>query len=162
MHKLIQRVDMEDNMDDYKEWAQSFCMEWLNELLNSLEKNCQEDKCALIIDSCGACHYKSMEQMLERYVNDLPGFIKFMTDEYGQIITYDESNNTILVDENKNYCVCPITQCMNGRKVSPVLCHCSASMAKRMISKIIGKDVESRVVKSVLRGDSTCVYEINF
>lgn len=147
-------------MDGYKEWAQNFSMEWLGELLNSIEKNCSEEKCMLIFDQCGACHFKSMEQMIEKYVGDLQGFIKFMAEEHGQVITYDEVKNSIRVDENKPYCVCPITQSMNGKKVSPVLCNCSASMTQKMISKITGKEVKSRVVSSILRGDQSCVYEI--
>ncbi|AVQ37762.1 hypothetical protein C7M56_03320 [Clostridium botulinum] len=98
--------------------------------------------------------------MLEKYVGDLQGFINFMEKEHGQIITYDEINNIILVDENKSYCVCPITQCINGKKVSPVLCNCSVSMTQKMISKITGKKTKSRVVASILRGDKSCVYEI--
>ncbi|MCY6960135.1 hypothetical protein [Clostridium brassicae] len=147
-------------MEGYKQWAQSFSMEWLNELLNSIEKNCSQENCALLLEGCGACHYKSMEHMLEKYVGDLQGFINFMVKKHGQIITYDEAKNIILVDENKSYCVCPINQCMNGKKVSPALCHCSASMTQKMISKITGKEVKSRVVTSVLRGDKSCVYEI--
>ncbi|WZL73290.1 hypothetical protein QBE52_00700 [Clostridiaceae bacterium 35-E11] len=147
-------------MDGYKKWAQNFSMEWLSELLNSIENNCSQEKCALLLDGCGACHYKSMEHMLEKYIGDLLGFINFMTKEHGQIIAYDEVNNIIRVDENKSYCVCPITQCMNGQKVSRVLCHCSASMTQKMISKITGKEAKSRVVTSILRGDRSCVYEI--
>jgi hypothetical protein len=149
-------------MDGYKEWAQNFSMEWLGELLNGIEKNCSQETCSKLLDGCGACHFKSMEQILEKYVGDLQGFIDFMAKEHGQIVTYDEANNTILVDENKSYCVCPITQSMNGKKVSPVLCNCSASMTKRMISKVTGKETESRVVTSILRGDKSCVYEIKF
>lgn len=134
-------------------------MEWLGELLSSIEKNCSEEKCALLSDQCGACHYKSMEQMIEKYVGDQQGFIKLMAEEHGQVITYDEVKKSIRVDENKPYCVCPITQCMNGKKVSPVLCNCSASMTQKMILKITGKEVKSRVVSSILRGDQCCVYE---
>lgn len=151
-----------DNMEGYKKWAQNFSMEWLGVLLNSIEKNCSEEKCSLLLDQCGACHYKSMEPMIEQYIGDLQGFIDFMTTQNGQIITYDKNNNTILVNENKDYCVCPITQCMNGKKVPPVLCNCSSSMTAKMISKIIGKEVKSRVVSSILRGDKSCVYEIKF
>jgi predicted hydrocarbon binding protein len=147
-------------MDGYKEWAQSFSMEWFNELLNSMEKNCSQETCSVLLDQCAECHYKSMEQMIEKYVGDLQGFLKFMTEQNGQIITYNEAENTILVDENKDYCVCPITLSMNGKKVSPVLCNCSSGMTGKMISKIVGKQVKSRVVSSVLRGDKSCVYEI--
>jgi predicted ArsR family transcriptional regulator len=49
---------------------------------------------------------------------------------------------------------------MNGKKVSPVLCNCSANMTQKMISKITGKEVTSWVVTSILRGDKSCVYEI--
>lgn len=148
-------------MDGYKEWAQNFSMEWLRELLNSIEKNCSQEKCALLLDSCGECHYKSLEPMLERYVGDLEGFIDFMSKEHGQVIKPDRIQNIILVDENKDHCVCPITQSIKGGEVSPVLCHCSSSMTEKMISKIIGKKVKSKVVASILRGDRSCVYEID-
>ncbi len=147
-------------MDGYQEWAKEFSLEWLNELLYSIEKNCSEETCAILLDRCGACHYQSMEPMLSGYVGDLDGFIQFMSKEHGQVVTFDQEQNTILVDENKPYCVCPITQSMNGKKVSPVLCNCSASMTARMIAKVTGKEVKSRVVSSILRGDTSCVYEI--
>lgn len=147
-------------MDGQIKWAQDFSMEWLCELLNSIEKHCSKEQSALIFDQCGACHYKRMEQRLEKYIGDLQGFIAYMAKEHGQIITYDETNNIIRVDENKDYCVCPLAKCMKDKKISPILCHCSASMTNKMLAKIIGKPVKSRVVSSVLRGDRSCVYEI--
>lgn len=147
-------------MDSYEQWARSFSMEWLNELLNSIEKNCSQEDWASLLEPCGVCHYKFLEPMLEKYIGDIQGFIDFMSREHGQIIKYDENTNTILVDENKSYCVCPITQSMDGKQISAVLCHCSSALTERMISKITGKEVKSRVVSSVLRGDKTCVYEI--
>ncbi len=147
-------------MDDYKEWAQNFSMDWFGELLNSIEHNCSQETCEQLFNQCGVCHYKLMEPMLEQYVGDLKCFLELMSKEHGQIITYDENTGKILVDENKDYCVCPVTLSMSGKKVSPVLCHCSASMTAKMIEKIIGKEVHSKVAKSVLRGDQSCVYEI--
>jgi hypothetical protein len=135
-------------MEGYKEWAQSFSMDWLNELLYSIEKNCSQEECALLLNPCGACHYQAMEQLIDKYVGDLDGFIQYMSEENGQIITYSKDGKTLLVNENKSYCVCPITQCMNGKKVSPVLCNCSSSMTGKMISKIVGKQVNCQVVSS--------------
>nr|WP_319489330.1 hypothetical protein [uncultured Caproiciproducens sp.] len=145
-------------MEDLQNY--DFCIEWMNELLNSLGDNCSSEECAKLIKPCSACCLKRMEPIVEKYVGDLQGFIEYMGEECGQVITYDKEQQLIVVNENKSECVCAIAKCMQERNVSPTLCYCSANMTGAMISKIASKRAEARVVSSILRGDKTCVYEI--
>lgn len=52
-----------------------FCVEWLNHLLNSLDENC--DSC--LFENCAKLHYQvnGMDNILEKYVGNLPSFISF-------------------------------------------------------------------------------------
>ena len=44
----------------------------------------------------------------------------------------------LLVDENKDFCVCPITEKVQG-EVSGILCNCSEKFAEQMFSKVCQK-----------------------
>lgn len=138
----------------------SFCMEWLNELLNSLGENFSDEKCAMLLKPCADCHLKYLKPLIKEYIGNLQGFIQYMEKECGQRITYDKDRKQIIVDENKNYCVCPITQCRKKSKTSPVLCNCSANMTAGMIAEITGQKVKAQVMESILRGNSSCKYKI--
>jgi hypothetical protein len=151
-----------ENDKGYQDYCMNFSMDWFNELLNSMDKNCSHEQCTLIMDQCAEWHYKAgyMEQVLEKYIGDLDGFIEFSEKEHKQVITYDKDKKIMLVDENKDHCVCPVAQCMKGKKISPALCNCSAGMAERMVSKVVGYPVKAQIVSSIIRGDKTCIYEI--
>ena len=135
-----------------------FCAEWTNRLLKGLETNCKPE---CLLDSCAAFHYEvnQMEEALEPYIGDLDGFIFFLTKTYGWIITRGEDGKTIYADENKNACVCPIAAKMKT-DVSPFLCNCSASYAKKMFSKVCRKEVRTKIIRSFLRDQKSCIYEI--
>lgn len=134
-----------------------FCAEWLNNLLCSMDKNC--DSC--LFESCAKLHYQvnEMDKVLEKYVGDLPAFILFLEKEWGWKISLSEDGSQLLVDENKDFCVCPITQKVEG-KVSGVLCNCSEKFAEKMFSKVCQTNVVAKVRRSVLRDGKSCIYEI--
>ncbi|MDE7283633.1 MAG: hypothetical protein K2N85_08645 [Lachnospiraceae bacterium] len=135
-----------------------FCAEWLNNLLCSMDKNC--DSC--LFESCANLHYKvnGMDNILEKYVGNLPEFISFLEKEWGWKITYSEDESQLLVDENKDFCVCPITQNVQG-KVSGMLCNCSEKFAEQMFSKVCKKKIAAKVKRSILRDGKSCIYEIS-
>jgi hypothetical protein len=137
-----------------------FCMEWLNELLNSLGENCTSDECANLIQPCGICCIKRIEPIIDQFTGDLTGFMEHMGKEFGHIISWDPERNIILFNENKLECVCTIARCMQGKKVSPTLCYCSANMTGAMFSKITGKTAKTEIKSSVLSGGKTCLFEI--
>lgn len=134
-----------------------FCAEWLNHLLCSMDQNC--DSC--LFESCAKLHYQvnGMDAILEKYVGNLPMFIAFLEKEWGWKVTVSEDGSQLLIDENKDFCVCPITQNVKG-KVSGTLCNCSEKFAEQMFSKICEKKVVAKVKRSVLRDGKSCIYEI--
>lgn len=134
-----------------------FCAEWLNHLLCSMDQNC--DSC--LFESCAKLHYQvnGMDAILEKYVGNLPAFVAFLEKEWGWNVTVSEDGSQLLLDENKDFCVCPITQNVQG-KVSGTLCNCSEKFAEQMFSKICEKKVVAKVKRSVLRDGKSCIYEI--
>ena len=146
-------------MNEVMEWTiMDFCAEWLNNLLCSMDKNC--DSC--LFESCANLHYQvnGMDNILEKYVGNLPAFISFLEKEWGWKITYSEDGSQLLVDENKDFCVCPITQNVQG-KVSGMLCNCSEKFAEQMFSKVCQKKIVAKVKRSILRDGKSCIYEIS-
>lgn len=135
-----------------------FCVEWLNHLLNSLDENC--DSC--LFENCAKLHYQvnGMDNILEKYVGNLSLFISFLEKEWGWKITYSEDGQQLLVDENKDFCVCPIVNNIQG-KVSDKLCNCSEKFAEQMFSKVCQKKISAKVKRSVLRDGQSCIYEIS-
>ena len=95
---------------------ENFHAEWAACLLEGIEDNCSPEVKRACLEHCAGLHYKvnNMEQQLEKYVGDMEGFIEFLHNEYGWIVCIDNENNRLLVDENKDYCVCPITRLSRG------------------------------------------------
>jgi len=137
-----------------------FCSEWTRALLNRVEK-CGADCAVSLLEDCAQLHYQvnDMDTCLEQYIGDLDGFIGYLTHSYQWIVNYSDDKKKLLVDENKDYCVCPVAKEMDF-DVSPVLCHCSENYARRMFSKVLGKEVTVRVLRSILRDGKSCIYEI--
>lgn len=59
-------------------------------------------------------------------------------------------------------CHCPVAKesILSDSVVSPVLCHCSLGHVMNFTEAFLGRELEGRVVHSVLNGDMTCEYEI--
>lgn len=135
-----------------------FCAEWINRLLGSMDDNCD----SYLFDACAKLHYQmnGMDDILKDYIGNLPAFLLFLEKEWGWKITYSEEGNRLLIDENKDQCVCPIAR-KSQEKVSGNLCHCSERFAEQMFSKVCQKRIIAKVRRSVLRDGKSCIYEIS-
>jgi hypothetical protein len=138
-----------------------FASEWITNLLAVLDNGLAEETRALLLRGCAASHYANanMDAVVSQYTGNLAGFLQFLSEKWQWKVAYDPAAQTITADENKPDCVCPLVQKAPG-KVSATLCHCSEGFAQRMFSAVIEKPVKARVVRSVLRGDKSCVYSI--
>lgn len=150
-------------MEASKEKALLFTEGWNKELLNCLGETPGLEARELM-HRCSDYHYRglNMDQTLEPFVGDLPCFMKFLSGEWNWLITYEEEKRLIIANENKEFCVCPVVSAAEDGKVSPVICHCSEGFAKRMFEKVIGSEVKTEVISSILRGDKNCIYRIQF
>lgn len=76
--------------------------------------------------------------------------------EYGWIVSIDKENNRLLVDENKDYCVCPITAAQGN--ISPALCDCSSTLCQKNVFKSFGEKRTGKRTALFLRDGLSCVF----
>ena len=135
--------------------------EWLSTLLSGLNENDEATKAA--IKSAAIAHYNNlkMDEMLAPYVGDMDKFIGFISEKWGWKIDFDKATKTLIADENKAYCVCPVLP-HNSENPQPAMCYCSEGFAGKMFSKVYGAPVSAQVISSVRKGDKSCQYKVVF
>ncbi len=136
---------------------------WVATLLSSLNANLSQDKIKSILKSCAEAHYEhlSMDKLLKPYVGNIDSFIEFLEKTWGWRISYNKLARTIIANENKSYCVCPMIKTLNPTACSAI-CYCSEGFAEKMFSVVLELPVSASIISSVLRGDSCCIYRVEF
>jgi len=154
---LSASADTFQNQPDDKEKV--MFREWLSNLLSGLNPNDEATKTA--IKSAAIAHYNQlkMDEMLASYVGDLDKFAGFISEKWGWKIDFDKTTKTLVADENKDYCVCPVLP-HNATTPATAMCYCSEGFAERMFSKVYGAPVSATVISSVRRGDKSCRYKV--
>lgn len=149
-------------MDEKEEYSIKFTSGWTEELLKNMSKECETRNSPEAIKDCANYHYRSldMDKILDRYVGDLEGFLKFLTETWGWIVECDLLKQEIIANENKEFCVCPVKESYKEGQLSSLLCNCSEGFAERIFSKVTGKKVHAKVINSILQGDKNCIYRI--
>jgi predicted hydrocarbon binding protein len=102
-----------------------------------------------------------MNDLLTPYIGDLEKFIEFLEKKWGWKIDYNKKTKTLIANENKNYCVCPMINKKNKVNQSAI-CYCSEGFAERMFSLVASQPVSAAVISSIQRGDERCIYKIDF
>lgn len=148
-------------MSENTSTGNAFTTEWTRRLLQGIEEQ-EENKTTSCFTSCADWHYKynDMENLIQNYIGNMPDFLTFLQREWGWKITVSEDERTILIDKNKEFCVCPVAQTIDGH-VPKNLCCCSEAFARKMFSAVAGKEVVAAVVRSVIRDGKSCIYEIH-
>jgi hypothetical protein len=143
--------------DDNKQLIQN----WISEILSVMDGELDEEVKRSILKKTSEVHYNNLEmaEMLSPYVGDMDKFIGFLEEKWGWKVDYDKAAKTLTANENKNYCVCPISDSKTGSH-SSVMCYCSEGFAEKMFSTVAGTPASATVISSVKRGDKTCVYRV--
>jgi hypothetical protein len=134
---------------------------WLKILVNQIDGK-EGKSSAVDLKLCAGAHYSAirMEDTIRDLKGDLPRFIDFLESKMNWIIRHDEGARTILADENKPDCVCPLYK--EGLLNEAALCECSRGFAEQMFGYILGTKVEASIVESILRRGTHCVYKIAY
>lgn len=142
---------------------QTIQQDWISNLLTNLSNNLSSDEVRRIVKSNSIVHYNNlkMDEMLSSYIGNLDGFISFISEKWDWIVEYDKESKTIIANENKSYCVCPMVNHKNGVK-SSAICYCSEGFAEKMFTTVAGVKATAEVISSVIRGDKNCIYKIKF
>lgn len=145
-------------MNDMENYETEFMAGWTGELIKALEDCGDKNN---FFGGCADYHYHQnrMEDILKNYKENLEGFLQFLEREWGWIIHISKDKTVITIDENKEECVCPVVHAMEG-KVSGIICCCSEKFAQKMFSVVTGKNVQAKVIRSVIRDGKSCIYEI--
>ncbi|HUX49731.1 MAG TPA: hypothetical protein VMW73_02985 [Spirochaetia bacterium] len=111
---------------------------------------------------CSDAHFRAadMEVVLAPFRGDLGGLITFLQSKWGWIIKHDRRHHIIEADENKPNCVCPLY--LESIVSSPLLCECSRGFAARMFAYVIECEVQTEVIRSVIRDGQSCVYKVRY
>jgi len=134
--------------------------DWLAILMGQISGSEGQKDGAVDLKSCASAHYIAlhMEETIKDLKGDLPRFLEFLEGKMNWVVRHDRQARTILADENKPDCVCPLSR--EGLLSDPALCECSRGFAEKMFGYVIGKKVEARIVESILRKGTHCVYEV--
>ncbi len=100
-----------------------------------------------------------LTELLAPYRNNPDAFVQYLESGWGWKVSHDKATRTILADENKDHCVCPVAAPL-PQKGPAALCYCSEGFAEAMFSFVLGCPVSATVVSSILRGGERCVYRI--
>jgi hypothetical protein len=133
-------------------WLRLFVNETVNE-----ERALDVDQ---TMKKCHGAHFDAigMGGILEKYIGSMDSFINFLEKEWNWKVTYDKEKKTIMADENKEKCICPLVK--EGVITSRKICSCSEGFAERMFSLVLQKEVRAEVVRSYIRDEESCIYKI--
>jgi hypothetical protein len=118
---------------------------WVVNLLSVLDDNLPENTKRVALNGCAAIHYRAinMDELVLQYRGDLTGFLVLIAEKWQWKVDYDAEARVITADENKPECVCPVARLRPGP-----------------VSGVVGGPVQAQVLRSTLRGDKSCVYQI--
>lgn len=140
-----------------------FLSGWVGQMLHEADRQLSQEAKTALLHSCAQAHYNQidMDRTVAPYRGNLPAFLEFLSTAWGWKIDYDASSGILMADENKSECVCPLVRC-GAVKDQSLLCSCSEGFATRMFSSVTGQPVQARVLRSILKGSSSCVYQVQF
>ena len=149
-------------MADLENFTKGFLAEWLKTLLESMDKNLDEETRLKIFKETGTFCAKA-------HATELFKEIKMKTNDVNELMTMlnEKLKGTTweIVDDGKlkvtyERCFCPIVG--YGLHKSEVQCDCSIGWLKKNLDILFNKDVVVKLVDSVLRGGSKCEFLIDF
>ncbi|MFW9941841.1 MAG: hypothetical protein ACFFFT_12435 [Candidatus Thorarchaeota archaeon] len=65
-----------------------------------------------------------------------------------------------LKEKQANYCHCPLVRNHFNEGISPTFCNCSAGWYRQLWEGIIGRPINIKILKSLLKGDQNCKFAI--
>jgi hypothetical protein len=139
-----------------------FLSRWVSQILDQADDQLPLEAKTALLRGCAQAHYQAldMDQVIAPYRGNLAGFLTFLNNAWGWKIDYDAGRGILTADENKSECVCPLVRC-GAVKDQPLLCACSEGFAARMFGGVTGKPVQAQVIRSVMKGDPSCVYQVH-
>ena len=160
---MADNIGNSDQTEETLDSNQIFIQTWISNLLSNINQELDNDAKRNILKGCSIVHYENlkMNDVLSPYIGNIEGFIGFLEKEWGWKVDYNKATKTLIANENKNYCVCPMINNKDSINKSAI-CYCSEGFAEKMFSVVAGVSATASVISSVQRGDERCIYKIEF
>ncbi len=148
-------------MTDLENFSKGFLAEWLKTLLESMDKNLDEETRLKIFKEtgtfCAKAHATELFKEIKTQTNDINELMTMLNEKL-------KGTTWELVDDGKlkvtyERCFCPIVG--YGLHKSEVQCDCSIGWLKKNLEILFNKDVAIKLVDSVLRGGSKCEFLVD-
>ena len=144
--------DAEGEIKDLK-----FAHSWTKNLLDEMPG--AKDNVDLMRRASSMCwRAKGIDKMIEP-IKSAAEFLGCLQMDFGWTLHYDPATDIVICDENNTECLCPVVRAAKG-KISPMMCHCTEGMLRRIFEVGLKRKVETEIVSSIIRGGKTCSYKI--
>ncbi len=156
-------------------------LHWLKDVLNRIDTHANEGEKYEILSCCAHEFSKKRIEYLKGIYEkngDIDAVIKEMSKDYAWYENPVRKGNRIYVskipvnpegyekaktseEKKKNYCHCRFINENLDKGLSPTFCNCSTGWYRQYWEGILGKPVRIKILKSLLKGDDICQFEIN-
>lgn len=129
-------------------------------MVQVLDSSLPEPSRKKLFESVGReCANQYSDLTWKKYQGNLKGFLESIQTKDGWVesVTFDETRGVITITDKQHKCTCPLVK----QGTTPASqCDCTLGWQKETYSQILGKPVHAAILKSILRGDDRCVYQI--
>jgi predicted hydrocarbon binding protein len=129
-------------------------------MVTVLESTLPEDFRKKIFENVGReCANQYSDLTWKKYHDNIKGFLDSIQTKDGWVesVVFDETKGVITITDKQHKCTCPLVK----QGTTPASqCDCTLGWQKETYSQILGRPVQAAVLKSILRGDDRCVFQI--
>lgn len=110
-----------------------------------------------VLESLGRACAREYSGLIDKYKNNLQGFLDTGRKQWMETAEYDEKAGTLRVVDKSRNCTCPLV----AKSLTPGdFCECTLGWQREAYAAITGRPVEAELEESVLRGGARCVFRI--
>lgn len=141
------------------EWKMEFVQNRFAKFVDVIDNSLDRDSKIRMIEQFGrTCGRQTVADHLKQYIGDIDGYLEFIKGNWVENAEYDKEKNEITITgKPTKECFCPF---VDSSKMSKDYCNCSSGWAKEIFGTILGREVESEMTETVLRGADRCSHKI--
>jgi len=155
------QTDDEKRKKEEADEHQKFITDWMEQLVQTLDKTVDEKTRTRIMQSCGAkCAERTYLPHVADLKGDLDALLARMKLGFAETAEFDLDTGIVHFKGKKlKSCVCPL---MKGRAKLPTktFCLCSTGWMKEVFETVTGAQAEVKMVNSILTGSDHCAFTI--